>query len=106
MIKEDLIAEILKLKPEYSQFIGRLFSRNKTELQEIYEELKAGSDPGKIEVDKKWNPGYIRPVDDLGRIVLPKAIRQELNIKPGDRLIIKRTGHNHGKGILIMKEEV
>lgn len=105
MIKEDLIQEILKLKPDYSQYVGRLFRRNKDELQEIYEELKTGSDPGELEPLKKWNPGYIRPIDDLGRIVIPKALRKAFNIQPGDRLIIKRTANQHGKSILIMKEE-
>lgn len=28
--------------------------------------------------------GYVRKLDSLGRIVLPKSLRKELNIKEGD----------------------
>ena len=30
----------------------------------------------------------IRRIDDLGRIVIPKEIRAELGIQPGDELVI------------------
>ena len=32
--------------------------------------------------------GIVRPVDDLGRVVIPKEIRKSLNIKTGDKLQI------------------
>lgn len=38
--------------------------------------------------------GIIRRVDDLGRIVIPKTIRQELNIKEGEPLEVYLDCHN------------
>lgn len=37
--------------------------------------------------------GYIRRVDDFGRIILPKETRQILNIKEGEPLEISLMGH-------------
>lgn len=36
------------------------------------------------EIDKMKATGVIRRVDDLGRIVIPKSVRKELNIKEGE----------------------
>ena len=36
------------------------------------------------EIDKMKATGDIRRVDDLGRIVIPKSVRKELNIKEGE----------------------
>mgnify|MGYP000250299759 CR=1 FL=1 len=40
--------------------------------------------------------GITRPVDDLGRIVIPKEIRKVLGIQPGDVLLIPMTGEGSG----------
>lgn len=32
------------------------------------------------------NTGYIKPIDDLGRVLIPKKVRQRLNLIPGDDL--------------------
>lgn len=40
-----------------------------------------------------------RPVDDLGRIVLPKEFRDENDIKPKDRLCVRVTK----EGLLLFK---
>ncbi len=37
--------------------------------------------------------GLMVPVDNAGRVVLPKRIREELAIKPGDRLKISIRGN-------------
>lgn len=37
--------------------------------------------------------GLTRRIDDLGRIVIPKEIRESLNIKDGDLLDIGTQGH-------------
>lgn len=37
--------------------------------------------------------GVERPVDDLGRIVIPKEIRRNFNIEPGNRLAISIDGN-------------
>lgn len=36
------------------------------------------------EIDKMKATGVIRRVDDLGRIIIPKSVRKELNIKEGE----------------------
>lgn len=36
--------------------------------------------------------GVSRPVDDLGRIVIPMEIRRAMSIQPGDRLDVMRDG--------------
>ncbi len=36
------------------------------------------------EIDKMKTTGVIRRVDDLGRIIIPKSVRKELNIKEGE----------------------
>ena len=38
--------------------------------------------------------GITRPVDDLGRIVLPKELRTSMGIREGDRLEIMATGEH------------
>lgn len=38
--------------------------------------------------------GITRPVDDLGRIVLPKELRTSMGIREGDRLEIMVTGEH------------
>ena len=38
--------------------------------------------------------GITRPVDDLGRIVLPKELRTSMGIREGDRLEIIVTGEH------------
>lgn len=47
------------------------------------------------------NTGMSRPIDDLGRVVIPKEIRNTLNLNPkdlmeiymeGDALILKKAG--------------
>lgn len=52
------------------------------------------------------NIGIIRRFDDLGRIVIPKTLRQELNIKENDPMEItinKQTGEIVLK---IVKDEI
>lgn len=39
--------------------------------------------------------GCVRRIDDLGRIVIPKAIRQELGIKEGEPLEIFKDDNNN-----------
>ncbi len=48
--------------------------------------------------------GIIRRVDDLGRIVIPKTIRQELNIEEGEPLEIYFDRHN--KQVIFQKYSV
>ena len=43
---------------------------------------------------------FIRQIDDLGRIVIPKDLRNQYGIKPGDRICIEAGD----KGILIKGE--
>jgi len=43
--------------------------------------------------------GIVRRIDDLGRVVIPKEIRQSLNIKEGTPMEITYTGN----GIVITK---
>lgn len=38
--------------------------------------------------------GITRPVDDLGRIVLPKELRTSMGIREGDRMEIMVTGEH------------
>lgn len=38
------------------------------------------------------NTGMTRPVDDLGRVVIPQEIRKSLNISAKDRLYISMDG--------------
>ena len=38
--------------------------------------------------------GETRMIDDLGRVVIPKIIRQMLEIEPGDRLEILLDGND------------
>lgn len=40
---------------------------------------------------------FIRQIDDLGRIVIPKDLRNQYGIKPGDRICIEATDN----GIII-----
>ena len=40
------------------------------------------------------NIGVIRNVDDLGRIVIPKELRNNLNIKEGNRIEILVSGNS------------
>lgn len=36
------------------------------------------------EIDKMKATGVVHRVDDLGRIIIPKSVRKELNIKEGE----------------------
>ena len=38
------------------------------------------------------NNTFIRRLDDLGRIVIPKEIRRELHLQSGDQLVISMRG--------------
>ena len=40
------------------------------------------------------NNGYIRKIDELGRVVIPKELRQKLKIHEGENLIINYTDKN------------
>ncbi|NLN65524.1 MAG: AbrB/MazE/SpoVT family DNA-binding domain-containing protein [Clostridiaceae bacterium] len=42
--------------------------------------------------------GYVRKLDSLGRIVLPKSLRRQLNIKEGDN--IEMFVDDHGNVVL------
>ena len=46
----------------------------------------------KIEKITKKATGIVRRIDDLGRVVIPKAIRQALRIREGDPLEIFTDG--------------
>ena len=46
---------------------------------------------------------YVRRMDDLGRIIIPKVIRQEMNIKEGDAFEIITTEVNGNPAIGIIK---
>ena len=46
-----------------------------------------------------------RRIDDLGRIAIPKEIRQELNIEVGDVLEICLVSFLDGNKIVIQKKE-
>jgi transcriptional pleiotropic regulator of transition state genes len=39
-----------------------------------------------------WNCGGLRSVDNLGRVVLPKSIREEMEIQVGDTVDIVACG--------------
>lgn len=41
--------------------------------------------------------GYIRRIDDLGRLVIPREFRERLNIKPGQPMEIVAIG-----GVLVI----
>ena len=45
--------------------------------------------------------GVVRPMDDVGRIVIPKELRDQLNWLKGDKIEI----HIHDKGLFIVKHE-
>ena len=46
-------------------------------------------------------PTIIRMVDDLGRIVIPKKLRERLDIQAGDELVIEEVT----EGILLRRQE-
>ena len=46
------------------------------------------------EIDKMKATGIIRRVDDLGRVVIPKSVRKELNIKDGEPMELFIDGKN------------
>ena len=48
---------------------------------------------------REKDTGILRSIDSLGRIVIPKGIRQSLNIKQGDMLTLSLAG----KKIIISK---
>ena len=45
---------------------------------------------------------YIRKIDELGRIVIPKEVRQMFDIQPGDSLVVLS---DKEKGIALIKAE-
>ena len=47
--------------------------------------------------------GIVRRIDDLGRIVIPKEVRQKLKIKPGDPFEIVLDGD---KIVLVPYKEI
>lgn len=49
--------------------------------------------PNKMGVKNMKSTGMVRPVDELGRIVLPKEIRKNLNINPRDSIEIFTDEH-------------
>lgn len=49
------------------------------------------------------NTGITRPVDQLGRIVIPKEIRKKLNLKEKDRLMFFLTDAPEGKRDIILR---
>ena len=38
--------------------------------------------------------GFVRRIDDLGRVVIPKEIRRTMRIREGDRLLTTLTSKN------------
>lgn len=46
------------------------------------------------EIDKMKATGVIRRVDDLGRIIIPKSVRKELNIKEGEPMELLIDGND------------